>query len=221
MSKEAPNGGDRRVGGVANTTMPNAEAAPTTLVLASSSPYRRALLGRLGLPFEVADPAIDESPGVAETVQQLVHRLAAAKARAVARQFPDALIIGSDQAASFAGRILGKPGTAAKACAELVEFSGKTVDFFTGLAVLHAPSGRLASHMDHTVARFREFTVGEAARYVERDRPLDCAGAIKFESTGALLLSAVETRDPSAAIGLPLIELGAMLRAEGLNPLAH
>lgn len=189
-------------------------------MLASSSRYRRELLERFGIEFKVASPDVDETPLGEEPVCDLVRRLAIDKARAVAARFPRAVIIGSDQAASFEGAMLGKPGTASNAIAQLMAFSGKRVDFYTGVAVLHPPSGRVSTHVDRTVARFRHLDKHEVERYVERDRPTDCAGGIKFESTGALLLRAVETQDPSAAIGLPLIELGAMLRAEGVNPLA-
>lgn len=189
------------------------------VVLASSSRYRRELLERLGIPFTVDSPEIDETPLPNEPADALVCRLAVAKARTVAARWPRAVVIGSDQAASFAGRILGKPGTAQGAVAQLMAFSGKRVDFLTGVAVLHGPSGRTTTHIDRTHARFRQLRRDEVERYVQRDRPLDCAGGIRFEGTGALLLTAVETRDPSAAIGLPLIELGAMLRAEGVNPL--
>ena len=189
------------------------------LVLASSSRYRRELLERLGVPFVVDSPEIDETPLPGEPVDALVRRLAVAKARAVAARWPRAVVIGSDQAASFEGRILGKPGTAQAAIAQLMAFSGKRVDFLTGVAVVHSPSGRIRTHIDETHASFRELRKAEVERYVQRDQPLDCAGGIRFEGTGALLLAAVETRDPSAAIGLPLIELGAMLRAEDVNPL--
>ena len=193
---------------------------PPDVVLASSSRYRRELLERLGIPFVVDAPDIDETPLPNETVDALVRRLAIAKARAVAARRPGAVVIGSDQAASFEGRILGKPGTAQAAVTQLMAFSGRRVDFLTGVAVLHSPSDRVTTHIDETHAHFRKLGTDEVERYVQRDQPLDCAGGIRFEGTGALLLTAVETRDPSAAIGLPLIELGAMLRAVGVDPLA-
>lgn len=196
-----------------------ATAPGLEVVLASSSRYRRELLERFGIPFIVDSPEIDETPLPDEPVDALVRRLAVAKARAVAARWPRAVVIGSDQAASFAGRILGKPGTAQAAVAQLIAFSGQRVDFLTGVAVLHGPSDRVATHIDRTHAHFRQLSTDEVERYVHRDQPLDCAGGIRFEGTGALLLTAVETRDPSAAIGLPLIELGAMLRAAGVNPL--
>ena len=192
----------------------------TALILASSSPYRRELLERLGLDFAADSPEIDETPLAGESVARLVVRLAVAKARVVAARHPGAIVIGSDQAASFAGRILGKPGTVDAAVSQLMAFSGADVEFYTGVALLGTDGERLATHLDRTTARFRHLDRAEVERYVQCDMPLDCAGGIKFEGTGALLLTAVETRDPSAAIGLPLIELGAMLRAEGINPLA-
>lgn len=202
------------------STVPGTSREPPELVLASSSRYRRELLERLGMPFTVDSPEIDETPLDNEPVDVLVRRLSVAKARAVALRWPRAIVIGSDQAASFDGRTLGKPGTSQKAIAQLLEFSGNRVDFYTGVAVLHGPSDRVATHIDRTHAHFRRFREDEVERYVQRDQPLDCAGGIRFEGTGALLLKAVETRDPSAAIGLPLIELGAMLRAVGVDPLA-
>lgn len=192
----------------------------TQLVLASSSPYRRELLERLGLSFTAVAPDIDESPLRDESAAQLAARLSLAKARAVAEQWPRALIIGSDQAATFDGRILGKPGSVEQAVQGLLAFSGRRVDFHTGVAVLHAPSRRASLHVDLTSAHFRCFGVVEARRYVERDRPLDCAGGIRFEGLGPLLLRRVVCEDPSAAIGLPLIKLGTMLRDEGFDPLA-
>ena len=189
------------------------------LVLASSSPYRRELLERLRLPFAAVAPNVDESPLPGESARQLVLRLSLVKARAVAKRRPDAVVIGSDQAATFNGRILGKPGNVQNAVAQLREFAGQRVDFLTGLAVVRAASQRAATHLDVTSVRFRHASVNELRRYVEADSPLDCAGGIRIEGLGPLLLKSVETEDPSAAIGLPLIKLGQLLRAEGINPL--
>lgn len=203
------------------STLPGGSREPgPEVVLASSSLYRRELFERLGIPFMVDSPGIDETPLDNEPVDDLVRRLAVAKARAVAARWPRTVVIGSDQAASFEGRILGKPGTPQTAVAQLLAFSGKRVDFYTGVAVLHGPSDPVTTHIDLTRAHFRQVRKDEIERYVQRDQPLDCAGGIRFEGTGVLLLEAVETRDPSAAIGLPLIELGAMLRAAGVDPLA-
>ena len=195
------------------------ERAPAALVLASSSRYRQALLGRLGMPFDVDSPNIDEAPLPGETPRELVLRLSIAKARAVASRWPDAIVVGSDQAATFDGRILGKPGTVDAAVGQLRAFSHRRVDFLTGVAVFNTATDRVRTAVDTTVAHFRAASEAEIRRYVERDRPLDCAGGIRFEGLGPLLLDGVDTADPSAAIGLPLIALGELLRAEGVNPL--
>ena len=190
------------------------------LVLASSSRYRRELLDRLGLPFAVDPPAVDETPRPREAPRDLALRLAAAKAQVVAAKHPKTLVIGADQVASLAGRALGKPGEAERAVLQLMSFAGRRVEFLTGVAVVCAETMRTRTHLDVTAVRFRRFTAATARRYVERDRPLDCAGAIRFEGLGPLLLAAVETEDPSAAIGLPLIKLGELLRLEGMDPLS-
>ena len=195
--------------------------ASPALVLASSSRYRRALLERLGIPFDVDAPDIDEAPLPRETPRELVLRLSIAKARVVAGRWPNAIVIGSDQAATFGGRILGKPGTTDAAVRQLRAFSGRNVDFLTGVAVLNTATNRVRTAVDTTTARFRAADEVEIRRYVERDRPLDCAGGIRFEGLGPLLLDGVDTADPSAAIGLPLIALGDLLRAEGINPLVN
>lgn len=190
------------------------------LVLASSSRYRREQLERLGLPFSVQPPAVDETPRPGESPRDLTLRLAAAKARAVAAKRPKSLVVGADQAASLAGRALGKPGEAERAVLQLMSFAGRRVEFLTGVAVVCAETMRTRTHLDVTTVRFRRFTAAAARRYVDRDQPLDCAGAIRFEGLGPLLLASVETEDPSAAIGLPLIKLGELLRLEGMDPLA-
>lgn len=198
------------------------ETAPDpihTLVLASTSRYRRELLQRLGTPFHVDAPNVDETPLPGEPARDLVVRLSIAKARAVARRWPAAIVIGSDQTATFDGIILGKPGTVANAIRQLQAFSGRSVDFLTGVAVLN-PAGDCRTAVDRTTARFRQASEAEIRRYVEHDSPLDCAGGIRFEGLGPLLLHGVDTSDPSAAIGLPLIALGELLRAQGFNPLA-
>ena len=190
------------------------------LVLASSSRYRRELLERFGLAFEVDAPEIDESPLPGERAPQLVRRLALAKAQTVAKRWPAAVIVGSDQAAAHWERILGKPATVERAVQGLKSLAGGQVQFFTGLAVLTAASGDVETHVDVTTAAFRAASEQEIRRYVELDRPLDCAGGIRFEGLGPTLLASVETEDPSAAIGLPLIKLADLLRRVGINPLA-
>ena len=191
------------------------------IVLASSSRYRRELLGRLCSSFASDAPNIDESPLVGETAEQLARRLSLAKAGAVAKRWPNSVVIGSDQVASFEGRTLGKPGSVERAVETLRACAGGCVAFYTGVAVLDVESGRTAAHVDITTAHFRQASEAEIRRYVEQDQPLDCAGGIRLEGLGPLLLEAVQTRDPTAAIGLPLIKLGEMLRGFGVNPLAN
>ncbi|MBK1726423.1 septum formation protein Maf [Halorhodospira neutriphila] len=186
-----------------------------TLILASGSPYRRELLGRLGLPFEVAAPEIDETPRPAEPAQQTVRRLAAAKARAVAARRPEAVVIGSDQLAALDGEILGKPGTPERARAQLERASGREVAFLTAVAV--ARGDALEEALETVTVRFRALDAETIARYVEADRPLDCAGAIRSEGLGAALLEAVESRDPAALVGLPLVRVAELLRRYGIR----
>lgn len=190
------------------------------LVLASSSRYRRALLEQLRLPFVSASPDVDETPLPGESVQALVARLALAKARALAGRFPEALIIGSDQACALDARILGKPGNAAAAEAQLRACSGRRVTFYTGLALYDARAARWQDCIDTFTVQFRELSAAEIARYVELEQPFDCAGSFKVEGLGITLFSALEGRDFNSLIGLPLISLCALLRAAGLNPLA-
>ena len=190
------------------------------LVLASSSRYRRELLARLGIEFHSASPDVDETPLPGEAPAALVLRLAAAKASKVAEGEAHAVVIGSDQVAVHEGKVLGKPGTVANAEAQLARLSGQRVDFLTGVALLNTDTGRLQTHTDRTTTTFRRLSKAEIRRYVELDQPLDCAGAIKSESRGVMLFERVQTEDPSAAIGLPLIRLAALLRNEGINPLA-
>ena len=189
------------------------------MVLASSSPYRRALLERFGLPFTADSPDIDETPLPNETPRQMVLRLALGKARTVAPRHANAIVVGSDQAAVCAGRVLGKPGSAQAAVETLLGFGGTQVEFLTSLVVLNTADERSLRHVDVTTSRFRRASRAEIERYVELDRPLDCAGGIRFEGRGALLLDGIDTEDPTAGIGLPLIKLGAMLREMGVNPL--
>lgn len=186
------------------------------LVLASTSAYRRELLQRFGLPFEVARPDIDESPLPGETPQATAERLAVEKARAVAGQFEDALIIGSDQVAHMGDTRFGKPGTVERAIAQLQSMSGRTVVFHTALAVLNTRSGRVQLDAVPTEVRFRSLTDDEIVRYVNRELPLDCAGSAKSEGLGITLLDALAGDDPNALVGLPLIALARMLRNEGI-----
>lgn len=187
------------------------------LVLASTSAYRRTLLERLTIPFSVARPDTDETPLPGETPAATAERLAAEKARAVARDWPDALIIGSDQVAHMGNEVFGKPGTEARAIEQLQRMSGQTVIFHTALALLNTRSGHIQVEGVPTSVRFRTLGDDEIRRYVAKERPLDCAGSAKSEGLGIALLDALSGDDPTALIGLPLIALCRMLRAEGVE----
>lgn len=187
------------------------------LVLASTSAYRRMLLERFGLPFDTARPEVDEAPLPGEAPPLTAERLAEAKARAVVARHPDALVIGSDQVAHLGAEVFGKPGTVDRAVAQLRRMSGQTVVFHTALAVLNTRSGQLQRAAVPTLVRFRTMTEAEIVRYVEKERPLDCAGSAKSEGLGITLLEALSGDDPTALIGLPLIALARMLRAEGIE----
>jgi MAF protein len=191
------------------------------LVLASTSRYRAELLGKLGLPFVTASPGTDESPLPGESPQDLVTRLAQAKAEAVAARFPDALIIGSDQMAVCGSDVLGKPGTRERAEAQLALLSGRSVEFVTGLCLHDARSGRTAVEMDLTRVVFRQLSATEIRDYVAREQPLDCAGAFKSEGLGIALFERIEGEDPNALIGLPLIRLCRLLRAVDVTVLGQ
>lgn len=183
------------------------------LILASTSVYRRELLQRLRLPFDCARPEVDESPLRAESTGQLVRRLARAKAEAVSALNPGAWVIGSDQAADLNGRILGKPGGHEAAIAQLTEMSGRTVHFHTAVS-LHRDGEELQA-VDLTRVRLRNLASEEIARYVEAEQPYDCAGSFKCEGLGISLFESIETQDPTALVGLPLIALAGLLRQAG------
>lgn len=185
-----------------------------TLVLGSTSIYRRELLGRLGLAFEVDRPDVDESPRASETPSALVERLTVEKARAVAGRWPGAWVIGSDQLAELDGAPLGKPGGREAAEAQLASMSGRAVTFLTALAVVR-DDRILPIHVDRTVVRFRSLQAAEIARYVEAERPFDCAGSFKSEGRGIALFDAIESSDPTALVGLPLIATARLLRDAG------
>jgi septum formation protein len=189
------------------------------LILASTSPYRRELLNRLGLPFEVANPETDESPLPDESPTATALRLSEAKARAVADEFPNALIIGSDQVAEAGGRVFGKPGTHLRAVEQLRQLSGQTVNFFTGLCVLNSRTGQAEVCGVPTLVGFRELTDLEIESYLRREPAYNCAGSAKSEGLGISLLSRIHGDDPNALIGLPLIALCDLLRKHGLNVL--
>ncbi|MDR1350443.1 MAG: Maf family nucleotide pyrophosphatase [Zoogloeaceae bacterium] len=194
---------------------------PPTLVLASASPFRRELLARLGLPFQVVAPDCDETAYPGENPEILALRLAEAKARAVLasnpEQFADALIIGSDQVAVCKGKIYGKPGNHAAAVAQLRKLSGRCVNFFTGLCLLDQRTGGLARLVGvPAFVTFRNLSDAEIEAYLAREPAYNCAGSAKSEGLGIALIAKMEGTDPNALIGLPLIALCDLLRAAGV-----
>jgi septum formation protein len=204
-----------------NPRSPAARPEPVRrLVLASTSRYRRALLDQLGLPFVVAAPVADETPLRGEAPVQTALRLADAKARSVARAYPDALIIGSDQVADCDGRAVGKPLDHDDAVAQLTALSGRTVVFHTGVALFDAASGASQTAMVDVRSTFRDLTPAEIEAYLRRDRPYDCAASVKSDALGIALFVRIESDDPTALVGLPLIRLTGMLRAAGVAILA-
>jgi len=189
------------------------------LVLGSTSPFRKELLARLGLPFETASPRTDEARLPGESAEQLVCRLSEAKARSLAEAFQDALIIGSDQVACVDGEILGKPGDRERAIQQLGRLSGKRVSFFTGLCLYNSATDRARVLCEPFYVHFRRLSPDQIARYVERERPYNCAGSFKSEALGIALFERLEGNDPNALIGLPLIRLVTLLGAEGMEVL--
>ncbi|MEZ5609597.1 MAG: Maf family nucleotide pyrophosphatase [Rhodocyclaceae bacterium] len=187
------------------------------LILASTSIYRRQLLERLGIPFTVGRPDIDESPLDGEAPAHTAERLAVAKARVLADQHPDALVIGSDQVAHLGARRFGKPGTVENAVAQLQQMRGQRVVFHTSVALINSRTGHTQLAGVPTTVHFRDLSDAEIIRYVDKEMPLDCAGAAKAEGLGISLLEALSGDDPTALIGLPLIALSRMLRAEGIE----
>jgi len=191
------------------------------LILASSSPFRAELLARLGIEFECQSPDIDESMRPQESPRELVMRLAQEKARAIAGNWPEGLVIGSDQVAVMAGHILGKPGDLDTARAQLRAASGQEVDFLTGLALLNSANGQLQLDCILYSVHFRHLTMSQIDAYLQAERPFNCAGSFKSEGLGIALLQRLQGDDPTALIGLPLIRLVTMLRAEGVEPLGY
>lgn len=185
-------------------------------MLASTSPYRRALLERLRLPFEIKGPHVDESPLAGESARDIALRLAQEKARAVAPFFPRSLVIGCDQVATLDGTCLGKPGNHANAVAQLASMRGREVLFHTALALVNTENSAAQTAEVPTVVRFRNYSDSEIERYLELEQPYDCAGSAKIEALGIVLVDRVTGEDPSALIGLPLIRLAEMLRREGV-----
>jgi len=187
------------------------------LVLASSSPYRRELLARFGVPFAAVAPEVDETPLPGESVDAMVQRLSLLKARALAERFPDHLIIGSDQAAEFEHTAVGKPGSRATAAAQLAVMSGRRIVFHTGLSVLHSASGRAETTVVPTEVTFRPNPPERIARYLELEPAFDCAGSFKSESLGAVLCQRITSDDPTALVGLPLLALVEILAKFGFE----
>lgn len=190
------------------------------LILGSSSAYRKRLLQKLRIPFEVYSPDIDESVRQGEQAETLVERLAIEKARTVAESYADALIIGSDQVCVIDGEILGKPGNRQNACHQLTRASGRRVTFLTGLCLLNSGTGKYQSAVVPYSVWFRDLSQKQIEAYVDLDLPFNCAGSFKSEGLGIALFSKMEGEDPSALIGLPLICLVTMLISEGVDLLS-
>ena len=190
------------------------------LILASTSRYRRELLSRLRMPFAVRAPAVDETPLASELPAALAQRLALAKARAVSALERDAVVIGSDQVADLDGTPIGKPGTHARAVEQLRAMSGRSVVFHTAVAVVCEASGFAACALVPVRVQFRTLTDAEIEHYLRAEQPYDCAGSAKCETLGIALLDAIESDDPTALVGLPLIRTCALLRQAGIDPLA-
>jgi len=187
------------------------------LVLGSTSPFRKALLEKLGIPFCTDIPNINEARQPGESPTDLVLRLAEAKAREVANRHPAAMIIGSDQVACVDGEILGKPGNRENAIAQLTAAAGKTVTFYTGLCLYNSANEQTQTGVEPFTVHFRNLTPGQIERYVDLEQPFNCAGSFKSEGFGITLFSALEGRDPNSLIGLPLILLVEMLAHQGIT----
>ncbi len=186
------------------------------LVLASTSPYRRELLARLQLPFEVCAPGVDETAAIGESPGSLAQRLARAKAAAVAGRYPDAVIIGSDQVAALGSRILGKPGNRENAIRQLEMASGQKMEFHTAVAVLDARTAECRTDLALVRVRFRTLARASIEAYLDREPAYDCAGSARVEALGIALLDEVDSDDPTALVGLPLIRLVSLLAAAGV-----
>jgi len=189
------------------------------LILASTSRYRRELLERLRIPFDVRSPDVDETPLPGEAPAALAVRLAIAKARAVAALFPDAVVIGSDQVADLDGEPVGKPGTHERAVAQLLAMRGRSIVFHTAVAVVRRSTAYAGESLAQVTVRFRDLSDAEIERYLRAEQPYDCAGSAKCETLGIALLEAIDSDDPTALVGLPLIRTCALLRAAGIDPL--
>ena len=190
------------------------------LILGSTSRYRRELLERLRLPFDVIAPQVDEAPQPGEAPAALAVRLAMAKARAVSAAHPNAVVIGSDQVADLDGEAIGKPGTHERAVVQLRRMRGRSVVFHTAVTVVCEASGFAGSALVPVTVRFRDLSDAEIEHYLRIEQPYDCAGSAKCETLGIALLAAIHSDDPTALVGLPLIHTCALLRRAGINPLA-
>jgi septum formation protein len=190
-----------------------------SIVLASSSPYRKVLLSKLNISFSAESPDIDETPLPSEPPTALVERLAKAKTTAIASKYPSALIIGSDQVACINDTILSKPGNFDNAFAQLKQCSANTVTYYTGLCLFNSATNTNQIHTERYQLHFRALTDQEISNYLQLEQPYDCAGSIKSEGLAVSLFESYQGRDPNALIGLPLIQLLKMLRVEGINPL--
>lgn len=194
--------------------------ATRPLILGSTSPYRRDLLSRLQIPFEVISPLVDETPLPGESSPSLAMRLAIAKARAVAGRHPHAVVIGSDQVADLNGRALGKPGDHAHAVAQLQAMRGQTIRFETAVAVVCTESGFEATAREAVEVRMRALSDAEIERYLQLEPAYDCAGSAKCEGLGISLMTAIRSDDATALVGLPMIKTAELLRQAGIDPLA-
>jgi septum formation protein len=195
------------------------EFYPGGLILASTSSYRRSLLARLQVPFHCEAPTVDETPAAGESGAALASRLALAKAQEVAARFPRALVVGSDQVAACGDRLLGKPMDHARATGQLQSCSGETVTFYTALALACQSRALLAEHVDVVRVRFRSLSDAQIERYLLREKPYDCAGSFKCEGLGIALFERIDSHDPTALEGLPLIALTGLLREAGVDVL--
>ncbi len=193
------------------------ETRNVKIILASSSPYRRALLARLKIPFEAISPEVDEAPHPGETPEALVERLAIEKARKVAADHPGALVIGSDQVAVYNGAIVGKPHSHEKAVAQLRAASGRTVTLFTGLTLINAATRRVQSEVVPYRVTFRRLSDTQIESYLRQEQPYSCTGSVRSEGLGIALLEKFDGDDPNTLIGLPLIRLVRMLENEGVR----
>ena len=202
-------------------TVPLTVQSPRQLILGSTSRYRHELLSRLQVPFEVVAPEVDETPSPSESPRALAERLALAKAKAVAAIFPHAVVIGSDQVADLNGQSLGKPGTHEKAVVQLRQMRGQTVIFQTAVAVVCLKTGFEQSGLAAVKVKFRDLTDDEIEDYLLAEQPYDCAGSAKSEGLGIALLDSIESDDPTALVGLPLIRTCNMIRAAGIPILSR